>query len=186
MERLFKAIYWLYGKITFFAALLAGVATFLIMCLIALSAFLRTFINAPIPASVEISQALLVLCITFPFAFTLMKRDHVQTVVLTQHFSKAAQRAIFLAWMVLGIFVFGCMTWGTWNYGMRSYSMNEMVWGAAIQFPLWPSKVAVSIGMGLLTIQFALEALGALILRDFASLGTDPVGSDTILEQSDV
>lgn len=46
--------------------------------------------------------------------------------------------------------------------------MNEMVWGAAIQFPLWPSKIAVSVGLGMLTIQFALEAIGALLIPGFA------------------
>ena len=186
MQRSFQAAYRAYGWITAIAALIAGAATFIIMCLIALSAFMRTLFNAPIPASVEISQALLVLCITFPFAYTLMTRDHVQTVVLSQRFPANIQRLMYAAWMLFGAVVFACMTWGTWNYGMRSYAMNEMVWGAAIQFPLWPSKVAVSIGMGLLTFQFILEALGAIILTGFAPIGTDASAPDAAPEHSNV
>ena len=116
----------------------------------------------------EISQALLVLCITFPFAFTLMKKEHVRTVVLAHRFPERLQRFMYVVWMVLGVVIFAAATYGTWRYGLRSYNMNEMVWGAAIQFPLWPSKIAVSVGLGMLTIQFALEAIGALLIPGFA------------------
>jgi|SynMetStandDraft_2_1070026.scaffolds.fasta_scaffold01989_2 TRAP-type C4-dicarboxylate transport system permease small subunit len=173
MQRTFKGVYWFYGVLVFIAALIAGTATFLIMCLIALSAFLRTLFNAPIPASVEISQALLVLCITFPFAYTLMKKEHVRTVVLARRFPERLQRFIHALWMMSGVIIFAAATYGTWRYGIRSYNMNEMVWGAAIQFPLWPSKIAVSIGLGMLTVQFALEAIGTLLVPGFASVDND-------------
>lgn len=170
MQRTFEGVYRIYGMVIFVAALIAGAATFLIMCLVALSAFLRTLFNAPIPASVEISQSLLVLCITFPFAYTLMKKEHVRTVVLAHRFPERLQRFIYAIWMVFGLIIFSAATYGTWRYGIRSYNMNEMVWGAAIQFPLWPSKMAVSIGLGMLTVQFALEAIGTLLIPGFAPM----------------
>lgn len=174
MTNFFKTVYWLYGKVVFTAALLAGAATFAIMWLIALSALLRTLFNAPIPASVEISQALLVVCITFPLGFTLMKREHVRTVALTQLLSERAQIFTYILWMIIGALVFAAATYGTFQYGMRSYKMNEMVWGAALQFPLWPSKLAVSIGCGMLAIQFALDAIGAMLLSDFVPIENGP------------
>ncbi|MFM9269702.1 TRAP transporter small permease subunit [Halomonas elongata] len=170
MTRTFETVYWLYSKVVLAAALIAGAATFAIMWLIALSALLRTLFNAPIPASVEISQALLVLCITFPLGFTLMKREHVRTIVLAQRLPVRAQHLIYALWMMIGTLVFAAATYGTFQYGMRSYNMNEMVWGATIQFPLWPSKLAVSIGCGMLTIQFALEALGAMLIPGFVPI----------------
>lgn len=176
MSRSFEIVYRLYGRLVQAAALVAGAATFAIMWLIALSALLRTLFNAPIPASVEISQALLVLCITFPLAFTLMKREHVRTIVLAQLLPARTQTLVYALWMIVGTLVFAAATYGTFQYGMRSYSMNEMVWGATIQFPLWPSKLAVSIGCFLLTVQFALEAVGALLVPGFAPVETGPAG----------
>ncbi|MCE8021461.1 TRAP transporter small permease [Halomonas sp. MCCC 1A11036] len=179
LARTFKTVYRLYGKILFLAALISGIATFIIMWLIALSALLRTVFNAPIPASVEISQALLVLCITFPLGYTLMKREHVRTVAFSHRFPAGVQRAIYALWMVLGCLVFAAATLGTFRYGMRSYQVNEMVWGAAIQFPLWPSKLAVSVGCGLLTIQFALEAIGTILDSKFMPVENDSLDTNS-------
>ena len=179
MTSTFNTVYALYGKVVLVAALIAGAATFAIMWLIALSALLRTLFNAPIPASVEISQALLVLCITFPLGFTLMKREHVRTVALAQLMSERVQTAAYFAWMLLGTLIFAAATYGTFQYGIRSYNMNEMVWGAALQFPLWPSKLAVSIGCGMLAIQFALETIGTLLVPGFVPIETDSANADT-------
>ena len=179
MTSSFKTVYWLYGKVVLVAALLAGAATFAIMWLIALSALLRTIFNAPIPASVEISQALLVVCITFPLGYTLMKREHVRTVALSHLLPKRVQIFTYILWMVIGTLVFAAATYGTLQYGLRSYKMNEMVWGAALQFPLWPSKLAVSVGCGMLAIQFALEAIGAMLLPNFVPMERDPANAGT-------
>lgn len=186
MSRIFENIYSLYGKVTLIAALIAGIATFAIMWLISLSALLRTLFNAPIPASVEISQALLVLCITFPLGFTLMKREHVRTIAMAQHLPAKTQTVIYAIWMVIGMLVFAAATYGTFQYGLRSYSMNEMVWGATIQFPLWPSKLAVSIGCGMLAIQFTLEALGAVLIPDFVPIEKGPVETGKEVEEPHV
>jgi len=180
MLRTFKKIYWLYGKILFLAALISGLATFIIMWLIALSALLRTLFNAPIPASVEISQALLVLCITFPLGYTLMKREHVRTIAFAQRFPSGLQKTIYALWMIIGCLAFGAATYGTFKYGMRSYQINEMVWGAAIQFPLWPSKLAVSFGCGLLAIQFALEAIGAIFVPEFTPVEKASIDTNSV------
>ncbi|WP_417264430.1 TRAP transporter small permease [Celeribacter sp.] len=178
MLNVFHTVYRLYSKVLFFAALIAGLATFLIMWLISMSAFLRTAFNSPIPASVEISQALLVLCITFPFAYTQCKREHVRTIALVQLLPFRAQNILYTIWMILGCLIFAAATYGTFRYGLRSFQMNEMVWGAAIQFPLWPSKLAVSVGCALLTIQFGLDAIGSAFVPGFAPHDHTPTDDD--------
>jgi hypothetical protein len=45
--------------------------------------------------------------------------------------------------------------------------MNEQIWGAAIQFAVWPAKMAVSLGTLLITIQFLLDAIGFAFVADF-------------------
>ncbi len=167
MSDTFLKIHRFYGKVLWAAAMLAGVLTFAIMCVIDLNALLRKLINWPLPAALEITQSLLVGAIMLPFAFTLLKREHVNTVFFTSMLSAKARRRLHLFWSVVGFLLFAAVTYGTFQYGLRSYRMNEQTWGASIQFAIWPSKMAVSLGTLLLSIQFLLDAIGTALIPDF-------------------
>lgn len=167
MEDLFLKIHTGYGRVLWAFAMLAGLCTFAIMWVIDINAFTRKLFNAPVPAALEITQSLLVVAIMIPFAFTLLKREHVNTVFLVSHFSSSTRRILYIFWMIVGFLLFAAVTYGTFQYGMRSYRMNEQIWGATIQFPLWPSKMAVSVATLLICIQFLIEALCAILIKNF-------------------
>lgn len=167
MRDTFLKVYGFYSKVLWALAIIAGLCTFAIMWVIDINAFTRKIFNAPVPAALEITQSLLVAAIMLPFAFALLRRDHVNTVFLTSHLSPSTRRWLHLFWMVVGCLLFAAVTYGTFQYGMRSYRMNEQIWGATIQFPLWPAKMAVSVGTLFLCIQFLLDAIGTLLIADF-------------------
>lgn len=167
MRNAFQRVYDFYGKVLLAAAMLAGLCTFAIMWVVDINALLRKIFNAPLPAALEISQSLLVISIMLPFAYTLLRREHVNTTFLTSHFSDATRRWLHVFWMMVGFLLFAAVTYGTYQYGLRSYRMNEQIWGATIQFPLWPSKMAISVATLLLSVQFLLDAVGTLLIRDF-------------------
>jgi len=163
----FLKIYDYYGKALWGFAMLAGGLTFAIMLVICANALTRKLLNWPLPAALEITQALLVGAIMLPFAFTLLKREHVSTVFLTSRLSVGARRWLHLMWAVLGFLLFAAVTYGTYHYALRSYRMNEQIWGATIQFAVWPAKMAVSLGTLLITLQFLLDAVGFTLIRNF-------------------
>src|SRR5690606_1380370 len=99
-------IHRLYARILLWAASLAGIATFAIMCVIDGNAFTRKLFNWPLPAALEITQSLLVVSIVMPFAYTLLRREHVNTVFFTQRLSGGARRWLFLFWSVVGFLLF--------------------------------------------------------------------------------
>lgn len=174
MRSAFLTIYRGYGRTLWAFAMLAGALTFAIMCVIDLNAILRKLINWPLPAALEITQSLLVGAIMLPFAYTLRKRDHVNTTFFTSRLSAAARRRLHLFWSIVGFLLFAAVTYGTFQYALRSYNMNEKIWGATIQFAVWPSKMAVSLGTALLAVQFLLDAIGTAFVAGFH----DPDGED--------
>lgn len=180
MRRTFLCVHQFYGKILFWAAIIAGIATFAIMCVIDANALLRKLINWPLPAALEITQSLLVVSIMLPFAYTLMRREHVNTVFFTSMLPYEARRWLFFIWSVVGFVLFAAVTWGTFQYALRSLRMNEQIWGATIQFAVWPSKMAISLGTLLLTIQFLLEAVGTLLIADFHEREQSSEGHDNV------
>ena len=72
-----------------------------------------------------------------------------------------------MLWSIVGFLLFAAVTYGTYQYALRSYRMNEQIWGAAIQFAIWPAKMAVSLGTLLITVQFLLDAIGFALIADF-------------------
>lgn len=155
-----------FGRVLHVAALIAGCVTFVMMWLIDANALSRKIFNAPVPGGVEITQSLLTVAIMLPFGYVLWRGEHVNTVFLTSRFPAAVNRALHVFWMLVGCGLFLAVTWGTFNFAMRSWTMNEQVWGATIRFPLYPAKFAVTLGAFLIAIQFALEALVGLVGGD--------------------
>ncbi|MGR3742825.1 MAG: TRAP transporter small permease subunit [Pseudooceanicola nanhaiensis] len=145
------------------AAIVAGIATFVIMWVIDINAVSRKFLNAPLPAGVELTQSLLPVVVMLPFAWALATRHHVSSAFVTSRLSPETRRWLWVFWMIVGCVLFAFVTYGTWAYALRSYHMGEQVWGATLRFPLWPSKMAVSLGTCLVCIQFGLEALRGMV-----------------------
>lgn len=154
------------GRILYGATLIAGVITFVMMWLIDANALSRKVFNAPVPAGVELTQSLLTFAIMLPFGYVLLKGEHVNTVFLTSRFSHRTNVWLRFFWMSVGCLLFAAVTYGTFLFALRSYGMNEQVWGATIRFPVWPAKMVVSVGSALLCIQFAIEALASFIADD--------------------
>ena len=174
MRDVIVKVYDLYGRVLLAFAIVAGAATFLIMWVINVNAFSRKLFNAPLPAGVELTQSLLPFVIMLPFGFALFARQHVSSIFLTSHLPPAVTRILFVFWMAVGFVLFAAATYGTFQYALRSYNMNEQVWGATIRFPVWPSKMAISLGTGLLAIQFLLEAVRGIVAPDPNELRSAP------------
>jgi TRAP-type C4-dicarboxylate transport system permease small subunit len=152
-----------YGRVLRAFAVLAGVAAFAIMWLIDVNAVSRKLMNAPLPAGVELTQALLPAVIMLPFGYALMQRQHVRSAFLVSRLPGRVARGLQVFWMLVGFVLFALVAWGTFRYALRSYTMGEQAWGADFRFPLWPSKMAVSLGAALICLQFLLEALRGML-----------------------
>ena len=166
MRDIFLTVYRGYAKVLWFFAMLAGAATFAIMWIIDINVLTRKVFNAPLTGGIELTQSLLTAAIMLPFGYALLQRDHVSTVLFTSTLPPRIARILETAWMLAGCLLFAFVTYGTFKYALRSYSMNEQVWGANIRFPLWPAKMAISAGALLLSIQFLLDFARGLIFGD--------------------
>lgn len=159
-----------YCKLLYLTGIASGVVLFVMMWLIDVNALSRKIFNAPLPGGVELTQSLLAVAILLPFGYVLVKREHVNTVFLTSKFSPSVNRWLHFFWMMVGFILFAAVAYGTYRFALRSYMMNEQVWGATIRFPLYPAKFAVSLGAALLCIQFLFDAILALVDSDDGDL----------------
>lgn len=159
MSNTFLRVYEFYGRFLYYAAVLSGGAIFFVMWLIDTSALTRKLFNSPVPGSVEISEALLVVGIMLPMAYAQYTRAHVRVTLLTKHTSPRIQQALFIIAMLVGFVITSLMAWAAFNYALRSFDINEYVWGARVRFPLYPIKATLCFGFVMLALQFLLDMI---------------------------
>lgn len=151
-----------YGRALFVAGGIAGIVTFAMMVLVVANVVMRSFADAPIDGTLELTQSALVILIFLSLALTQYEGGHIHVVVLTQRLPRPLRRvARFLA-MLLGLVFFAWATVGTTDFALRSFAINEQEWGS-IRYPIWPIKFVVAVGLFALAIQFLIDTVGALI-----------------------
>jgi len=164
------------------------VATYLLF-LPLLAMTLIEFLNAvgrklfiPFPGTVESVESLLVISVYFGVSLVALEGGHVNVTLMTHRMPAWSQHALDAAANLLAAAVFGFLTWGAWAEAMQSISMLEFRLGV-YRFPLWPFKTLYALGLTLLTVQLAINAVKHLVLSSgrasYAGLrregSTDPI-----------
>lgn len=126
--------------------------------MITVDVILRYFFNAPLPASVEISQLTEPYVILLPFAFALAKNQHVRVGILTLRLPAALSFASDLFAYFVDFILFAMFTWYAWQEFYYSYQIDEIMM-AAIKLPWWVGKFAMPLGMAIAGLQCVVSAL---------------------------
>lgn len=158
MRKAFETVYRLYARFLTGVAVAAAAAFFALMWLIDANALSRRVFNAPVTGTLEITEALMVIAILMPMAYTQMMRGHIRVTLLTKVLPPRVQRGLYTAALIIGCLFAAWVAWAAYGYFLRSYNVNENAWGS-VRFPIYPSKGAVALGMALLSIQFLLDAI---------------------------
>ena len=175
MAEQFERVYHAYGRFTIWLGLLAGAITFGVMWLIDANALMRKIFNAPVPGSLEITEAALVIIILFSQAYTQRRRGHIRVTLLTRRLPERVRHGLFITAMAIGCLLTAWYAYAAYTYALRAYNVNEQEWGV-ITFSVWPIKAAIVLGFGLLSLQFLLDAIraGFVAAGKLAAIGDEP------------
>lgn len=169
----FMRVYRAYGRILGLFAVIAGVSAFAIMWLVDANVLGRKLLNQPVLGSVEISQALLVICIMLGMPYAQVNGVHLRVTLIIGHAPRRLGEVLYGLAALAGCAVFALLAWSSYGFALRAWNVGEEVWGASVRFPLWPVKAMIPLGAGLLSLQFLLDALRVLVFR--AVLDTDDI-----------
>ncbi len=142
-------------------ATLSGVILFSMMFLVVVNTLTRKFFNAPVTGAFEVTESMLTLTVFLSLAYTQRQGGHISVDVLSRHFSPATQRVTRVLVPFLGVICFAWATYANWNFAFQSVQINEQEWGE-ITYPIWPVKLLMCIGLGILTIQFVVDTVKQL------------------------
>lgn len=150
--KLGKIITTIIDKLSLGLSAIAGIAI-VVMMLTMLSDGVARKIFGSLPGAFETSKVLMVVIAFLPQAYTQLNRRHVSIDLFLNRIPPKRAYIFNAIGALLGAGFFGLLTWLTWREAWHSTVIREF-WMAEINYPIWPFRWMLPIGIGLLAIQF--------------------------------
>jgi TRAP-type C4-dicarboxylate transport system permease small subunit len=148
----------LYDRLIRLLVFLSAIALCGMAAMIFIDVILRYFFNAPLPASVEMSQLIEPWVIFLPFAYTLAVGGHVQVTLVTMRLSKRWQRVCDLFAYGVDFLFFLVLCYYSFREFAHSFAIGEIMM-APIRLRWWLGKMAMPIGMFFIALQCVFQIL---------------------------
>ena len=125
-----------------------------------------TWAGSPVPGALEVTESTMVLVVFGGLAFAQIRRGHIRVELVYLRAGPKLRSAMDIIAAVSGIIFFGLLLWQGINEAIYSWSIGEATSGI-IRFPLWPARILLVLGTGLMILQLLLD-----LWEDIRSFGT--------------
>ncbi len=119
---------------------------------------LRYVFNAPLPEMFQLTEFMMIGVVYLAIAYVQQLNDHIKIEIATQWMARKGQDILDLFGNVVGLFIFGLITWQTGRQAWEAWDTQDYTMGI-VQFPLWPAKSILPIGIGLFCLRLTLDIL---------------------------
>ena len=157
MKHLLSYIGWLDKWCFSPSGALAALVLFLMTLLITVDVIGRQF-GYPTGVAHEFSGYSLVLIVFLGLAYTQRVGKHVEIDVVITRLPQRARRALKLATSCIGIAFIIWLLWTTLQQMIRSYTLGSVSM-TLMRTPLWPVKLLIPLGLGLLAMAIMAEII---------------------------
>jgi TRAP-type C4-dicarboxylate transport system permease small subunit len=126
-----------------------------------LDVILRYIFNAPLPEMFQLTEFMMVAVVYLAIAYVQQLKDHIKIDIVTQWLPQKVQVALDLFGYLVGLVIFTIITWQTGRLAWEAWDTQDYTMGI-VQFPLWPAKSILPIGVGLFCLRLLLDFLTGL------------------------
>ncbi|ETW12876.1 TRAP transporter small transmembrane protein [Roseivivax marinus] len=124
---------------------------------------MRYALNSPTRWAFDVTTQMYAFYFVMLGGYALKHQSHVRVDLVTETFSDGFRRIVEIAGYVIFYFPFTYVfLTRSWEFAARSYAQGETTYGA-VQLPVYPLKMAMTVAAGLLLIQGISEVLKLLI-----------------------
>jgi C4-dicarboxylate transporter, DctQ subunit len=155
-----------------FTALVSGFGIFGLMLIGVVQIFGRKLFNAPIFGYIDIVEIAMSALVFLGLAYTERLGGHIRMELFVSYLRGRWLWAFELIGVAVGLFITAVLTYYSFTHAMRAYTSGDSSIDA--QLLLWPSKLIVSVSLGLLFLRLLVSLWG--YLRLMAQPDAAPVG----------
>ena len=142
-------------RIEKFTAWLSGLGIFLLMLIGVAHVLGRKFFGMPVFGYIDIVEIMMSFMVFLALAYTERLGGHIRMELFVS-FLRGRWLALFeLIGVALGLGIVGVLLVYSWDHAMRAYYLGDSSIDA--QLPLWPSKLVVSVALGLLFVRLLVS-----------------------------
>lgn len=162
--------------------LVGGVGMLLSMFLGTADVVGTQMLGRPVPGAREITESTMVLIVFGALAYGQIRRSHIRVELLYTRLPPRGRAALDILADICGLLFFGLLLWQAINEAEFSIQIEEATDGL-IRFPLYPARIILATGTGLLIVRLALDVivdLGHLIAGTEIEKPVDPLYADLV------
>ena len=141
---------------------IAGAGTALLMLTVVPDLVARSFFGEAIYGMSETGIFLLVLIVYLSLSVAQVRKEHFHVGVLDTMVSESALRWLWVFRHTVSAIVCGVFSWYA-TLGAYASTLKLEQSYAVIEYPIWPAKIVVAVGLLLLTIQFVIDIIDAVV-----------------------
>ncbi len=142
---------------------LSGLIHIALALIVLIDVILRTA-GVSVSGTTELTESLIVVAIYFGLIFTQSERAHIGMDFLTNALPPAGRRVTDILSLGVAALISIALLYGTGNTALKSIELGEYT-STAFNLPLWPAKVALWLGLLMMTIQIGLQMVRRVLQR---------------------
>lgn len=146
--------------------LLAGAAllAFCLGFLVVADVIGRSIFSSPVRGTPEIvSMSIVVICFLLA-GYAVHSGSMIYAAVLINTLGWRGPTISTLVSGILGMFLFGLIAWGGWDPLMHAINTGQFEGEGALRVPVWPARLAVLVGSGLVALNYLGQTVVAFLL----------------------
>lgn len=154
---------------------LAALILLAMMAQVVVDVFMRTLLGAGFPATADIVARYYMVAVSFlPLAMTEIGRRHIEATIFTDRLAGPARRTVLFLGVIVGLIVFGILTYGAFNEAMAQTGRRAYVEAGEVHFLTWPSYWILPVSFALMEVVLTLRLI-ALITGSYVDAAHDPL-----------
>ena len=138
------------------AAMASAVVALLIILVIGSVDVIAQLASRPLPFKLELSETLFAVSIFLGWPAVQSRRMHITVDVFSKNYSPARRRLVTVVSDLLGLAVFGLITFTIWRLALKSVAMGETSPGY-LSFPVYPFKLFCAVGATLTVVVILIQ-----------------------------
>lgn len=147
----------LWGRVERALTILSAVVVCVMMLLVVTQIMARALRTA-LPGIVESLELLVVAVVFLGLAYTQSVNGHIRIDVISNQLPVKWRKALEGLLLALALGTFGIMTYVSGEAAYEAWVLGDYREGL-IEYPLWPSKVLIPIGVGLLSLRLLAQLI---------------------------